>query len=345
MTDPGRAKQGINAMKEIIALGKTIGKPLTEINPSVTGVVSGPTKVNAMGISEPVAGSGLLRIFMYTIAGILVLGIILMVVDRWFYPIFKVDPGAPGFVIIPGTDTSDQFWMDKRQIKNIRIGTSNVDVSAAAPLNSIVLEGKNSYSITMDVFIDDTKFVTLPPGFNFNRTFFMIAPNPGPTEKQLESDQGVVLKVELNRDLNAVHIVSRKGDGLVQTAVIDNVPIHKPFRIGIVKTLYSMAAYLNGNLVQTIKMKSSEPILATGATTSDATLDPGTNGTSYIIAPENIMGDAINPLSSRSVTNSTAIVLSSGIKVMNLRLFEDSISPNEMMARMSDLTDISNFKS
>jgi hypothetical protein len=164
----------------------------------------------------------------------------------------------------------------------------------------------------------------------------MIAPAPTGV-KQLVTDPGVVLKVELNRDLNKVQIVSMGNGGLIQTAVIDNVPIHKPFRIGIVKTLYSMAAYLNGELVQTIKIKSiSDPVAG-----QSSTLNPGTNGASYVIAPQNIVGDTAVPPSAAS---STALNLSKGIQVLNLRLFEDSISPSEMKARMSDLTDISEFK-
>jgi hypothetical protein len=337
MTDPGRAKIAANALKEIETIGKKLGKPATVINPKAATVPTAPTKVNAAGISEPVAGSGLLQIVMYTIGGILLLGIILMVVDRWFYPIFKVDPGAPGFVIIPGTDTSDQFWTKRQDVRNIRIGTSNVGNEVVPqPLSSIVLEGKTSYSITMDVFIDENQFTNIPAASNFNRTFFMIAPAPT-GDKQLVTDAGVVLKVELNRDLNMVQIVCMGNGGLIQTAVIDNVPMHKPFRIGIVKTLYSIAAYLNGELVQTIKIKSiSDPVAG-----QSSTLNPGTNGASYVIAPQNILGDTAVPSSTAS---STALNLSKGIQVLNLRLFEDSISPSEMKARMSDLTDVSEFK-
>jgi hypothetical protein len=164
----------------------------------------------------------------------------------------------------------------------------------------------------------------------------MIAPAPT-GDRQLVTDSGVVLKVELNRDLNKVQIVCMGSGGLIQTAIIDNVPMHKPFRIGIVKTLYSMAAYLNGELVQTIKIKSiSDPVAG-----QSSTLNPGTNGASYVIAPQNIVGDTAVP---PSATNSTALTLSKGIQVLNLRLFEDSISPSEMKARMSDLTDVSEFK-
>jgi hypothetical protein len=337
MTDPGRAKIAANALKEIETMGKKLGKPATVVNAKAATAPSAPTKVNAAGISEPVAGSGLLQIVMYTIAGILVLGIVLMVVDRWFYPIFKVDPGAPGFVIIPGTDTSDQFWTKRQDVRNIRIGTSNVDTTVVPqPLSSIVLEGKTSYSITMDIFIDENQFTNIPPASQFNRTFFMIAPAPT-GDKQLVTDPGVVIKAELNRDLNKVQIVCMGTSGLIQTAVIDNVPMHKPFRIGIVKTLYSMAAYLNGELVQTIKIKSiSDPVAG-----QSSTLNPGTNGTSYVIAPQNIVGDTASP---PSVTNSSVLSLSKGIQVLNLRLFEDNISPSEMKARMSDLTDVSEFK-
>lgn len=327
MTDPGRAKIAADALKEIQAIGKKVGKPATAIA-SKGSLVSVPTKVDATGISQPVAGTGLLQIFMYTLAGILVIGILLMVVDRWFYPIFKENPGAAGFVLIPGTDQSDQFWTEKKDIKNIIIGTNNTDLnSEIKPLYSNLLEGQASYSITMDILIDDKVFkldsTDIPD--SFKRTFFMIAPR-AVNEKKLVA-QDFILKVELNRQINQIEIVSITSASLVsiQTALIDNVPVRKPFRIGIVKNQYTLEAYLNGLLVRTIQLKA-------------LTRNPNTGGQDFIFAPQNIVGSTATP-----PTIEGAKILSMGIQVMNLRLFGNSISQSEMYARMNDLTDISNF--
>ena len=248
-----------------------------------------------------------------------------MVVDRWFYPIFQKEPGAPGFVLIPGTDTSDQFWTVKKEIQNIIIGTSNADVDTKPqPLYSTLLEGQSSYSMTMDVLINNEYPQDIPDGFK--RTFCMIAPNPGNSQAQLVTPEAF-LKVELNPQINRVEITIADADNTIQTALLDNVPIHKPFRIGIAKTQYTMEAYLNGLLVKTIQLRGN-------------TINPGTNGTHYIIAPQNIIGDSASP---PSITNGTAKLLSTGIQVMNLRVFGYNVNPSEMRARMNDLTDISKF--
>ena len=322
--DPSRAKLAANALKEIETIGKKVGKPDTAIKP-ITPVMSGPTKVGAMGISEPVAGSGLLGILMYTLAGVLVIGIILMVVDYWFYPIFQKKPGAPGFVLVPGMDTSEQFWLTNKEVQNIIIGTSNADPSTLPqPLYSNLIEGQSSYSITMDVLINNEYSQNIPPGSN--RTFFMIALNPRSSPTQLVTE--AFLTASLNPQKNRVEITIMDADKTIQTALLDNVPIHKPFRIGIAKTQYTMEAFLDGLLVKTIQLRGN-------------TINPGTNGTHYIIAPQNIMDDTA---ASKSVSNSTAVVLSTGIQVLNVRLFGEVISPSEMRARMNDLTSITTFK-
>jgi hypothetical protein len=322
--DPSRAKLAADALKEIETIGKNVGKPAAVIK-GKTPVVLGPTKVNAQGISAPVAGSGLLQIVMYIIAGVLLIGIILMVVDHWVYPIFQEKPGSPGFVLIPGTDTSDQFWTVKKEIQNIIIGTSNADIDTKPqPLYSTLLEGQSSYSMTMDVLINNEYTEDIPNGFN--RTFCMIAPNPRNSPLQLVTPEAF-LKIDLNPQINRVEITIADADHTIQTALLDNVPIHKPFRVGLVKTQYTMEAYLNGLLVKTIQLRGN-------------TINPGTNGVHYIIAPQNIIGDSATP---PSPTNATAKSLSAGIQVMNLRLFGYNVSPSEMRARMNDLTDISKF--
>lgn len=330
MADPRRAKAGDDYMKEILSLGKSVGAGVSSAIP----VATGPTKVNAQGISKPVAGSGLLRIVMYIIAGVLLLGIILMVVDAWFFPIFKKTPGGKGFVMVPGTDTSEQYWILRRNIKNIIIGTppdaGDTGITGTSTIYSNIIAGQPSFSLTMDVLINDEMPQNIP--VNSRRTFFMIGPSSSRSDTQLR-DEGF-FRVELNPNINRVEVSilgksteSGNTHTYVQTALIDNVPIHTPFRVGIVKTQYTMEAYLNGLLVHTIQLRMD-------------TVNPGTLGTTTIYAPQNIMDDSATP---KSISNSTAVGLSNGIQVMNLRLFAEDITPSEMRARISDLTDKATF--
>ena len=324
MADPRRAKAGDDYMKEILSLGKSVGARVSSAIP----VATGPTKVNAQGISQPVAGSGLLRIVMYIIAGVLLLGIILMVVDAWFFPIFKKTPGGKGFVMVPGTDTTEQYWNTKRAIRNIVIGTP--PDTGGSTIYSNTIAGQPSFSLTMDVLINDEMPQNIPEGSK--RTFFMMGTSSSSGDTQLR-DEGF-FRVELDPHINRVEVTilgkateSGNTHTYVQTALIDNVPIHTPFRIGVVKTQYTMEAYLNGLLVRTIQLRMD-------------TVNPGTLGTTTIYAPQNIMDDSASP---KSLSNATALGVSTGIQVMNLRLFGDDITPSEMRARMSDLTDKATF--
>jgi hypothetical protein len=109
--------------------------------------------------------------------------------------------------------------------------------------------------------------------------------------------------------------------GNFQSCVLDNVPIHKPFRIGFTKSISVIEGYLNGKLVKTINLRSRNLIKPT---TGD-----------LIYAPSNI----------KTGRGSDVKSLSKGIKVMNLRLFGYVVSPNEMLGRMTDLMPRSNFDS
>ena len=305
--DPSRAKIAEKAMKELETLGKNI-KSTIQIT------TKGPTPILPSGLPTPIAGSGFLQVAMYIIAGILVIGIILLVIDQWITPIFQSDPGSPGYIYVPGSDTSVILWTKSSDIKNVTIGTlpppdSSSNLPSNIPLSTTIIEGQSSYSITLDVLIQDEFPQDLGTQVSGSETlyrrFFSIGPSlSSPT-----------LVFELDNYKNTVYITSYDTNRLVQTAIIDNVPIHKPFRIGVVKTPYLLEGYLNGLLIRTINLRSN-------------TIDPNTGDTIY--SPDNIIKGG-KPLSK-------------GIKAMNLRLFEEAISPAEMKARMTDLAVIGKSK-
>jgi hypothetical protein len=301
--DQSRAKIAENAIKNLDTLSKNIKKPASQ----ATAKPSVPTPLLPSGLPTPIAGSGFLRILMYAIAGILLIGIVLLVVDQWITPIFQVSPGSPGYVFMPGSDTSVVFWKTKNTVNNIKIGSlppPDPSSPTPPPLSTPIIEGQSSYSVTLDVLIKDEFPQNLGPpnGPHKNRTFFSLGPS-----LRMPS-----LEFSLDNNTNTVYITSYDTDRLVQTAVIENVPIHTPFRVGVVKTPYLLEGYLNGMLVKTIKLRSN-------------TIDPRTGDT--IVSPDNII----------SGTGDSSILLSKGINALNLRLFSGAVTPAEMKSRMSDL--------
>jgi hypothetical protein len=290
-----------NRISQIIKNVGTLGKSLRL--PGVSEYRNLPEEANAIGV--PVQGSGFVRILMYFVAGILLIGIILLVIDQWITPIFQRTPGSSGYIPMPGTDLSQVYWKTPAEVADITIGTP-VPVGGQTALSVTVLEAQTSYSLTLDVYILDEyphpKIPTPAPLKETLRVFFVMANTP----------TGNGLKVSLDNNMNKVYITCYDSAGHQQSISIDNVPIHTPFRIGLTISPHLMEGYLNGLLV------SSK------------------NLTSIPVSPAS--GHKIFATSNIKTSDSPPIQLSAGIKVLNVRTFGYVVSTAEMKNRMSDLS-------
>jgi hypothetical protein len=287
-----------NIIAKITDEVKTLGKSLKLNGQKGINVSKIPEPKNAIG--QPVQGSGFVRILMYIIAGILLIGIILLGVDQWITPVFQRSPGAPGYIAIPGTDKSQQFWSKISDVKPITVGTPAITTD----LSSTVIEGQTSYSITMDVLIENEYPQDIGTGQNQRILFTMSNLIDTPT-----------LRVSLDNGQNTIYITCYDSSNQPQSVIIDNVPIHTPFRIGITVSPYLLEGYLNGLLVQTNKLTSCPKAASSG---------------DKIFATDQII-----------INNKT---MSTGIKVLNIRTFGYNVSSSEMKGRMGDLKDKSNYK-
>jgi len=322
-----RAELAKSAYKNVETLKKNVSKS-TSAAASTTVKPAGPTAITPSGLPEPIAGMGIVQIFMYIIAGILLIGIILLIMDYWVFPIFKRTPGGPGYVSLPGSDTSDNFWASLKEIKDITIGAppppDPENPNPIIPLASSTIEGQSSYSVTLDVLINDDKPQDLgynAASNNVQRTFFMIGSLEQP-----------IVTFTLDNNTNTIHTNIYETDSqnrrLIRSTIVDNVPVHTPFRLGFVKSPKIVEAYLNGLLVHTVQLQGQQ-------------INPTAGD--IIFAPANIKRTIIHRNPGAKPTQTT-ILLSRGIQAMNLRLFPYSIQPNEMQGRMNDLTDIASFK-
>ena len=297
--DVSRAKNAADVVKMTAQLGKSIRKPT--LGPKRPSAFAGQ-EASESGLPPPIEGSGVVKIIMYILAGILLIGVILLGVDQWITPIFQRVPGGKGYIPVPGNDMSQVYWTTPKSVADIVIGTPPTSSpvpgapAQAPPLSTTVLEGQSTYSITMDIFIaDEFPQVDLSGNPLDKRIFFLLGATP--------NDNPPTLMGWLDSDTNTVNITSFNAEGLQESVTIDNVPIHTPFRIGIVKSAHALEGYLNGLLVMTRPIKSSSKIPTTG---------------SKIFAPANI-------------------AKSKGIKVLNVRTFGYPVEPSEMIGRMSDL--------
>ena len=326
--DIGRAERIADVIKTTKQLGKNIKKP------------------NVYETTDrSVEGTGIMKILMYFVAGLLLIGLILLGVDQWITPIFIRTPGGRGYIPIPGTDLSQINWTSANDISNIVVGTASaatpsagtpsVGTPAATPArpSTNVIVGQSSFSITMDVFIASnantlaiTTYNNMNPTVKPKRTIFFLGTsttNSTTTNTALGSASGSgtgasekKLIVEMDSYINNIYITAyNKTSSTSESAIIENVPMNIPFRLGIVVSPYTLEAYLNGRLVMTRQLKASS-------------IQPSTSDIIY--APNNIL---YTPPSGTTNTFS----LAEGIKVMNLRTFGYEVTPAEMSSRMYDL--------
>jgi len=267
--------------------------------------VQAPTGAAPLPPSLP--GTLFVQILMYLVAGFLVIALLLLAVDQWITPIFQRVPGGQGYIPIPGADKTLVYWTTKNTIANVIVGQSPPAPTSTSPgtiqpqtLYSPVIESQANYSITMDVYIKDAYPQTLT-GANPRRIFYS-------SGSSLTSPSMIAW---LDNTKNTAYVTSftTETPSQEETVIFENVPVHTPFRIGIVKTPYIVEGYLNGLLVMTRQLRASTRI-------------PRAND--IIFAPANIL-------------DSSNAVLSKGIQVMNLRTFGYSASSSEMKGRMSDL--------
>ena len=292
--DVSRAERISNILKTTKQLGKDIKKPISL--PKLYG------QSDTSGVPKAIEGSGIIKIMMYVVAGLLLIGIILLIVDQWITPIFKRSPGGSGYIPIPGTDLSQVYWQTPSTVGDILIGTPppSVPVEGAPaipiPLSTTVIEGQSNYSITMDICINDEAPQSI--GINNKRVFFMLG----------QTVATPTLSAWIDNSKNTAYVTVYTSDMLQDTVAVENVPIHTSFRIGIVNTHYALEGYLNGKLVMTRQKRGTAKVPTTGDT---------------IFSPANIIENKK--------------VLSQNIKVLNVRVFGYSVSPSEMQGRMDDL--------
>lgn len=295
-----RSEKIASAVKNVFDIGKSIKKPSTlqYVNP-----VNSKT-----GLPPVVGGSFTVRIIMYILAGILLIGLFLLAIDHWVTPILIRSPGDGGYIPIPGTDISQVYWSDINKVLDITIGTVS---DASGNLGTSVIEGQTNYSITMDLLIDNELSQDLgndANGVPLQRTLFILGPTISTPS----------LRITLDNSVNDIHVTAIGTDGSLQSLTLENVPIHTPFRIGISKSASAMEGYLHGKLVmtRTLKVPTKVP-----------------TGGDKIFSTANI----------KTIVNGKEVVLSKGIKVINLRLFGYTVYPSEMSGRMGDLCAIDLF--
>ena len=234
------------------------------------------------------------QIISYLLAIGIILLIILIFVHFFITPIFSYQPGSPGIFVIPGLDDGILFW--------------NNTNTGLLPNNTLPIQNLSSaYSLNVDIFIQDphVHFSTHP------RVLFRrggrVRPSPtGNTLLGLLDNYNIACA--LLPDTNDLIVSVLNVDNNTENAIISNVPIQEPFRLGIVLMNHALEVYINGHLLKT---------------------------RTFISPPKSVLGD-IYPISG---------IETNMAKLRNLKIWAKQLTSSEMRKATPSLATSNDFGS
>jgi hypothetical protein len=199
-----------------------------------TGNFTVPT-INA-GVSSASVRSSIWRILAYLLAILVIILIILLFIHFFIKPVFKVRPGAPGIITIPGFDDGTLFWNKT---------TASIIQDQNLPISGI----SSNYSIIVDVFVENPLQFSSTPRIILTRGGLL---NDKPTgDTLLGTFSYYNLVAALLPDTNDMIISTLNANNNMENIVVPNVPVQTPFRLGIILMDNALEVYINGKLVKT----------------------------------------------------------------------------------------------
>ena len=171
----------------------------------------------------------------YVFAILCVLMIIILFVHFFITPIFRLRPGTPGLIPVPGFDDGILYWSSS---------------SALLPNATLPIRNQSyGYSLHVDIFIENPLALSPQPRLLFHRGGVLKDKPSGETMLGILTRYNVA--VALAPDTNDLIVsVLNKNHGM-ETSVLSNVPVQTPFRLSMVIMEQGMEVYLNGQLMRT----------------------------------------------------------------------------------------------
>ena len=180
-------------------------------------------------------GFQLSPIIAYVFAILCVFLIIILFVHFFITPIFRLRPGTPGLIPVPGFDDGILYWSS----------SSTLLPDATLPIRN----QSYVYSFHVDIFIENPLALSPRPRLLFHRGGVLKENPSGETMLGILSRYNVA--VALAPDTNDLIVsVLNKNHGM-ETSILSNVPVQTPFRLSTVIMEQGMEVYLNGQLMKT----------------------------------------------------------------------------------------------
>lgn len=212
------------------------------------GTNTGPSTRNMPGVSSTITS-----IVLRALLIILVVLIVLVFIHFTIRPIFKSSPDDPGIIPTPSMIYDDKvFWQTKKDLVPLDVGETPIGTSVG------------NYSFTLDIEIDDVNNSTnLPRILFFKGTDFNKIP---PSHAEQATVASMILNPSiifaLTRDTNDLQVSVITENNNLEGVLLLNVPLRKPFRVGVIISNKRLEVYTNGLLSRTRAL--SGPLKAVG---------------------------------------------------------------------------------
>jgi hypothetical protein len=170
------------------------------------------------------------------LAIVVIIFVILLFINFFITPIFRLRPGAPGIIPIPGFDDGKLFWNKT---------TSALILNKDLPIASQYF----GYSINLDVFIENPLQFSTSPRVFFSRGAVRKEKSSGDTLLGVLDNYNLV--AALLPDTNDLIVSVLNKDNNMENVIISNAPVQEPFRLSIVVMEQALEVYINGKLMKT----------------------------------------------------------------------------------------------
>lgn len=193
------------------------------------------------GATAVLTRSSIWRIVSYVLAILVIVLVILLFIHFFIKPVFKLRPGAPGIIKVPGFDDGTLFW---NKMNSSIIQNKNIPI---AGINS-------NYSLIVDIFVENPLQFSTTPRIILTRGALL---GEKPTGDTLLGTFGYYnLVAALLPDTNDLIVSTLNSANNMENIVVPNVPVQTPFRLGVILMDNALEVYINGKLVKTRTLSS-----------------------------------------------------------------------------------------
>jgi hypothetical protein len=210
----------------------------TSSTPGIFGTSFGTTFNTGMNSNSSLKmGMYIKQILSYLFGIAIVIFIIMLFIHFFITPVFSLQPGAPGIFVVPGLDDGVLFW--------------NKSSPAILPNKGLPIQNMDyGYSFIIDLFIENPHVhFSKHPRILFRRGGTLHSKPTGDTLLGLVDNYNVI--AALLPDTNDLMISVLNSNNNTENAIISNIPVQEPFRVGVVIMDYAMEVYVNGHLMKT----------------------------------------------------------------------------------------------